>query len=30
MYEFLEETVERNMASPAKAVAPEMTAGAVR
>jgi CBS-domain-containing membrane protein len=27
MYEFLEETVERNMASPAKAVAPEMTAG---
>jgi CBS-domain-containing membrane protein len=27
MYEFLEETVERNMTSPAKAVAPEMTAG---
>jgi CBS-domain-containing membrane protein len=27
MYEFLEETVERNMASPAKAVVPEMTAG---
>lgn len=27
MYEFLEETVERNMTIPAKAVAPEMTAG---
>jgi CBS-domain-containing membrane protein len=27
MYEFLEETVERNMTSPAKAVAPETTAG---
>jgi CBS-domain-containing membrane protein len=27
MYEFLEETVEHNMTSPAKAVAPEMTAG---
>ena len=27
MYEFLEETVERNMTSPAKAVAPEMTTG---
>jgi CBS-domain-containing membrane protein len=27
MYEFLEETVERNMTRPAKAVAPEMTAG---
>jgi CBS-domain-containing membrane protein len=27
MYEFLEETVEHNMTSPAKTVAPEMTAG---
>jgi CBS-domain-containing membrane protein len=27
MYEFLEETVERNMTSPAKSVAPEMTTG---
>ena len=27
MYEFLEETVERNMTSPAKVVAPEMTTG---
>jgi CBS-domain-containing membrane protein len=27
MYEFLEETVEHNMTSPAKAVVPEMTAG---
>ena len=27
MYEFLEETVEHNMTSPAKAVAPEMTTG---
>ena len=27
MYEFLEETVQHNMTSPAKAVAPEMTVG---
>ena len=27
MYEFLEETVERNMTSPAKTVAPEVTTG---
>lgn len=27
MYEFLEETVERNMTCPAKAVAPETTVG---